>query len=184
MPQPIRAQCTLVFHHELIKERPNHAIGIALVASEWTALETDLIEMFTFALIPSGPWAPSVWTRAPAASTVARHAWEAMESTKARLDFLLAICKGKVPDDLLKEFSTDVVPAIRSRAGERNRIVHGFWNTSPEYPDDLILVSAEGNFRYTVKDFDDIAKRINETVIMFASYWTRVAQRLGAKPLE
>lgn len=182
MPQPIKDGTVLQYYFGVIKDRPDHAIGIALVASEWAALEEELILLFTYALMPVGPWADGTWSRAPGPAAVAFRAWEAMDSLRPRLDFISRVGRTRLPDDLLKEFTSEVAKEIRSRAGERNRVVHGRWNVSPEYPEDLILVSPDGNLRYTVKDFEDIAKRINVTISMLADFWHRVRERVRSPP--
>ena len=184
MPQPLKPGCTLHYHYGVVKERPNHAIGIALVSSTWAALEVDLILMFTYAL-----FAPAFDPREQEAASVARKAWEAMESLKARLDFIESVLKSKIPDDLFRRFVEEVKPEIRRRVSERNRVVHGYWCTSPECPEDLVLHD-EIPMRYTIKDFEDIASRINGTLLMVSEYWHQVKERvnpsqtvIGTQPL-
>jgi hypothetical protein len=177
MPQPLRPgidSYTLHYYPGLIKDRPKHAVGIALVASEWAALEAQLIAIFTFSLFAFSE------RGGHEATNIAAAAWDAMESLKGRLDFIETVAKGKIPEDLFKQFIEDVKPEVRRRAAERNRVVHGHWNIAKEYPDDLILMSDRGEppMRYSLKDFDEIAARINATSNMAATFWFRVKERL------
>jgi hypothetical protein len=56
MPQPFKPNCALdAYHFGIVTEHPKHAIGIAWVASEWAALEVDLILVFTHALFVVAP---------------------------------------------------------------------------------------------------------------------------------
>lgn len=50
MPQPLQKGYTLEYRPRIVLERPTHAAGIALVTSEWAALEDQLILLFRFAL--------------------------------------------------------------------------------------------------------------------------------------
>jgi hypothetical protein len=184
MPQPLKPGCVLHYHYGVVKERPNHAIGIALVASTWTALEADLILMFTSALFDF-----AFASREQEAARVARKAWEAMESIRLRLEFIGSVLKHKISDDLFTEFVEKIEPEIRRRSKERNRVVHGYWCTSPECPEDLVLHD-EISMRYTIKDFEDIASRINGTLLTVAEYWRQVKEQvnpvqtvIGVQPL-
>jgi len=174
MPQPLKPGCALRYHYGVVNERPNHAIGIALVASTWAALEADLILMFTYAL-----FAFAFDPREQEAASVARKAWEAMESIRLRLDFIESVSKHKMPENLFKKFVENVKPEIRNRAKERNRVVHGHWYTSPDCPEDLVLRYDNTTMRYTAKDFEDIASRINDTLLMVAGYWHEVKEQIN-----
>jgi hypothetical protein len=106
-----------------------------------------------------------------------------MDSVIRRLDFIESIAKSKIPEFLLDKFIKEIKPDIRNRARERNRVVHGHWTTSQEYPEDLILLSSGEAFRYTVKDFEDIALRINKTNLVAAAYWRQVKEYLRPAPV-
>ncbi|HEY6281103.1 MAG TPA: hypothetical protein VIW72_04830 [Burkholderiales bacterium] len=168
MPQPIKPGCTLHSHPKAVLERPQHAAGIGLVASEWAALEQHLIIFFRGSL--------QTFARgAGAGSIVAQLAWDAMEGLKTRLDFVTDCLKNRVSVELLEEFKRDMVPEIRKRAQERNKVVHGIWQLCDEYPTDLICTTpGDPDMQYTVKNFHDIADRINATTNIMVKFWVKV----------
>lgn len=179
MPRPIsRSSAALSYHFGIVKERPNHAIGIALVASEWANLEVQIITLFKRAMFPSLP-------NETEAAYVASRAWDAMQALATRLDFIASVARAKMPSNLLEEFVKQIQPEIRSRARERNRVVHGHWKTCAEFPDDLILDSStEGLMRYAASDFDVIASRIQGTTVLVVDYWERAQNHLQPLPPE
>lgn len=178
MPQPINGECDLHYHPKIVLERPRHAEGIGLVASEWAALEEQLILMFTYALFKDGSMEVSETTH------VAWRAWDAMESLKARLDFIESVSERRMDAELFAEFVGTIKPEIRKRAQERNRIVHGHWNTCNQFPDDIILwVPGGKHLRYSQRDFHDIADRIIDTSNRISEFWNRVSvKRWFPKP--
>lgn len=173
MPQPLPEGNTLHYRPKIILERPNHAIGIALVVAEWAALEEMIFSEFSFAL-----FAFDMVERH--SHLVAKEAWNEMTNLPQRLGFIESVAQRKIPQNLFDELENKVHPEIRKRAKERNRVVHGHWHLCSNYPEDLILNSeGEEKMRYTVKDFHDISQRINDTLNMTASFWLgRVHPRL------
>jgi hypothetical protein len=170
MPQPFK-KGTTTYQPLHMKQRPQHALGIALVVSEWSALEEHLFQVFSFALFAFHPHTGE-------ASKVARNAWDAMDALKAKLDFIQEVCEKRLPEDLLKEFLTDLVPELRKRAGERNRVVHGQWYLSPETKEVVLKYSSDDPMIWTEKDFENTAQRIIDTSNKIATFWHKVQERL------
>lgn len=143
------------------------------MVSEWTFLEQDLIMLFQYALYAHLPGTAE-------AIDVSQDAWDAMESIKARTDFLASVLERRIPEQLCAHFAKEIAPAIRKRALERNRVVHGQWCTSEAFPDDLILIyKKEKLARYTVKDFDDIAARIQTLGTTIKAFWLHVREQIS-----
>lgn len=169
MPQPLTEPYTLMSKPKLVLDYPEHAIGIALVASEWAALESHLISSFSFCLF-------ALHADGVPSQKIAATAWHNLDSLKARLDLLKAIAADRIPRSLLADFVSVVEPEIRKRAGERNKIVHGHWHSSNKYPADLILGNPDPTQlkRYSVKDFHNVADRIIATANVVGSFWIAV----------
>jgi hypothetical protein len=172
MTQQLKQPYQLVCHQKIVLTRPAHAAGIGLVAAEWSALEVQLIQLFRYALF-------DFRKATNEAADVAVEAWNAMVSIHTRLEFLEAIASRKLPNELLEEFANTIKPAVRKKSTLRNNVIHGHWHTSPQYPDDLILVAdGKETLRYSVRDFDEIADNINATNKLVTDYWHRVQAQI------
>lgn len=169
MPQPLKEGYTLEGKPRVVLERPQHAAGIGLVASEWTQLESHLIEMVSFALF--------VFSKQENVSKrLATDVMRTIESLSGRLDVIDTIMKPRIPEEMFNEYREKIRPEIRRRAGERNRVVHGQWHICEKYPDDLILNNrTDEPMRYSVKDFEDIAARIHETINVVSTFLINVS---------
>ena len=87
----------------------------------------------------------------------------------------------RLPEGLVQYFNDRLERQIRERARERNRVVHGYWHACEKYPNDLILVDPPNKpMRYSVKDLDDIADRINGTLNEVATYCHQVTEAVQA----
>jgi hypothetical protein len=170
MPQPFK-QGSRTYQPLHLKQRPEHALGIALVVSEWSSLEEHLFQVFSLALFVFDPSSGQ-------ASKIARNAWDAIDSLKARLDFIQEVSETRLPPDLWNEFTTDLVPELRKRAGERNRVVHGQWYLSAGTKELVLKYSSEEPMTWTVKDFENTAQRIIATSNKLATFWHKVQHRL------
>lgn len=167
MPQPLDT-FSLHWRHGAILERAEHAKGIALVITEWAALEDLLIMLFVNSLFPRDK-------AGDAASNIAYIAWETLDSLTTRLSLIDALLKKRVSGELYTHFAEKIKPEIRRRSAERNRIVHGKLYLCDSYPDDIVLAYRdERPMRYTAKDLRDIADRIEETVNVVSLYCSDV----------
>jgi hypothetical protein len=175
MPQPFKGIKQYQPLH--LKQKPEHALGIALVVSEWSALEEHLFQVFSFALFVFDPSSGQ-------ALKVARNAWDTIDSLKARLDFIQEVSEKRLPEDLLKEFVTNLVPELRKRAGERNRVVHGQWYFSPHTQEVVLKYSSDDPQTWTVQDFENTAERIVGTSNKLATFWRKVQDRLMPEDMK
>lgn len=175
MTQTLKPGYTLHSRPNILLEYPNHATGIALVVTEWVALEEQIFFSFNFALLAFDP-------KEHASQRVAQNAWDAMESVRARLDFISNIAERKLPANLFNSWDKKIKPEIAKRAAERNKVVHGRWFFCNQYPEDIILSNRGKNLRYSVKDFHEIAARIIATANKTANYWSHVKEQLYPGP--
>jgi hypothetical protein len=119
-------------------------------------------------------------TGASRESEIATRAWDAMGTIKARLDFIESVATPMFSPELLDEWRNKIVPKIRDRANERNKIVHGMWHISRERPNALILFyRSEKPMEYTNKDFDEISQRMNQLLEKMGDFWMRVEQHIA-----
>src|SRR5262249_40487101 len=115
----------------LVNERPEHARGIGLVASEWAGLEERLFGVFATALF-------SFTKLGEPGRFIAMDAWNAIESLRSKLTFIENVTRNRVPADLFAEFHDRIRPEIERRARERHKVVHGRWGLIDQFPDELI----------------------------------------------
>jgi hypothetical protein len=107
-----------------LQERPNIALGIALIASHWADIELLLGIMYTYLLAGQEPTALSNY-------------FSQRDLNKRR-----AMChhaaKLKLSPDLVSELS-DLYDKVSKVATERNTIVHGLWAITDSKPDSVLL---------------------------------------------
>jgi hypothetical protein len=158
MPQPIwpdLPEGTIPYRPRLLlSKRPNHAAGIGAVACEWAALEGNFVHMLSFALFAFSK---------EGGYSLARTALETIESGTIRLEVIAALLRTRIPQDQFEIFDSEIRPEIRKCAGERNRVVHNSWCVHDDYPDHIIARYDDSYWKYSVKDFSDIAERIVQT---------------------
>ena len=93
--------------------------------------------------------------------TVAVAVFQSMTSLHQRLEVLSKVLRLCAPNAICKNFEEEVRPLVREAAGERAKVIHGSWEVSDDYPDDLILVEASGRLmRWTEKDLSALLDRM------------------------
>jgi hypothetical protein len=166
MPQPLTSAPDDVTYSPkiILKERPEHAARIGLIAAEWGALEQNLVNVFKFPnfIIPIPLFGGSIIT-----------AMRAIESLAGRLDIIEDLMRPLAAPELMQFWFNNLRPELRQRARERNRVIHGHWGVSARFPNDLILHDHEGkHLRYSFRDLEDIADRIITTSNKAVSFGT------------
>ena len=152
MPQPLPAGkgITTVSPPKRLLKRPKLASLIGTIASEWGYIDDCLVDIFEGVVSEKA-------TRDKVAVTV----FETLSSLHMRLELLSKILHLLAPEHIRDEFDKKVSPLLRKAASERNKIVHGAWEISDDYPDDLILKEAGGRLtRWTEKDLENSLDRI------------------------
>ena len=85
---------------------------------------------------------------------------QAAETIRARLK-LLDLTLGKmVTGTSVEQEWLAVRDSLQKRARERNKIVHGSWGIMINEPDELVMHTSDGYFKWTVQDFDDVLERL------------------------
>ncbi|TPG38655.1 hypothetical protein EAH79_16215 [Sphingomonas koreensis] len=144
--------------YRIIIERPQHAIRIAAIAAEWTQVEKSMVRLL------AGSYGRTLYNedgpRDVEHHPVAVAAMEAAETMRARFK-LLDLSLGKlVAKTTVEPTWTDLRKQIEARGRERNKVVHGSWGLSPGIPNDLVMQTPDGYFKWTVTDFDATLDRI------------------------
>jgi hypothetical protein len=117
MPQPFKRRLgqQVKTSPAAVMERPQIAIGIALVASHWSKLEQTLSLPFTVLLSGQEPSAFEAYH-------------ELFELSLRHKMFLAAAKRKKLPSELIEE-ATRIHEDARRIAKSRNAVVHGTWST-------------------------------------------------------
>jgi|tagenome__1003787_1003787.scaffolds.fasta_scaffold20904241_1 hypothetical protein len=145
MPQPVRdlKLKDLDTHAEALVRRPELAARIAAIATQWTRIETALADLFVVLLGREEEAALAVYLE-----LIDRNV------RKAAFDALARI---KLDSGLVEEFEL-LYKKVAKHARKRNRIVHGYWAVSDNYPDGLLLFDVNDvhreNFAYKNQVFE------------------------------
>jgi len=174
MPQPVKCK-RATFSTRSVANRPELAARIGAIAGCWAWAEHTLGDIMIEILgtTATGPLAMYL----------------ALTANVARAEAMKAAAKERLPSHLY-EAVLQTLKRMKTRAGERNAVVHGFWGTSDEYPDSLLLAESRSRLlwrtefpmhgeiseedaarfvdsrpkyqRYILKDLQDIEDRVNE----------------------
>ena len=159
MPQPVDVSGAKP--HRQLLQRPELAAHIAAIAAQWTSVEERMAELLSAAFGHSTK--DDLGAHSISRNWVALTAIRETETNRVRLKIIDATLGAILKDraaDLFAEWE-EIRDELNKRGRERNKVVHGNWSLSDEYPDDLILETPRGaRFRYTLKDFQDILDRI------------------------
>jgi hypothetical protein len=167
MPQPYTVPADGGFmspSYAVLKNRPECAIRIAMIASASAELEDGLAGLIAMAsgAITSYSKEGPVTSFGSIPNQVVRAALEAVVSMPVRLDITRAILELCVSAELCEEFDL-IAKSIRRAANMRNEVVHCVWAAHAAGPNDLLKITGPGEcVRYTPKDFDAIIDRILE----------------------
>jgi hypothetical protein len=127
MPQPIgfrdREKINFDFSSGAVLRRPQLAAYIAAISNFWNEIEAR-ISIFLAALL--GGEASTVIT-----------IFLALKSDASKRQIIDSVVAMKL-DDNLKPTFTDAMKVLGARSEERNRMIHGGWGVSNDYPDELL----------------------------------------------
>lgn len=161
MPQPFSAR-TWTPHPAAVLQRPEHAAFIGAIAAEWTQVEMSLTRLL------AGAFGKTLFDDAGEPQDVEHHpvalaAMKAAESIRARLRIFELSLTPMLSGTTLQQRWEELQTALKRRARERNKIVHGHWGISDEAPNDLLLLDDGQYYRFTAKDLEEILTRCLET---------------------
>lgn len=145
-----------------ILKRPELAALLGLIASESSALESEI--MYSYALL-MGVFMPKKEKASlkegmidmPQTHPVAAQVFDTLENLPNRLRLLEKLAGWVLPENgpLIKQLDP-LIRMIKKTSRRRAAFVHAVWGIADEYPDALILVPAFGNFRaYKASDFNE-----------------------------
>jgi len=188
MPQPFEPLPGQKINNDfrILETRPDCAVKIACVASEWVHVERTISEIFGH--ITGDVELPAADTVSNISNWPAHVAMREIQSLNTRIDVFKAATEVILPPEKRSLFEA-IALQLRRRAGDRNDIVHGFWNTVDSYPKDVLLRIDEWAgaryVRYTPKDFDRIIERIIATGQSLTDFgWDWVFERMRERQNE
>lgn len=187
MPQPIRppsqnGKAGPAIHSgpNVILHRPALAAQIGNIISNWTLVETDLLNLYSLMMgdyltTPEGD--PG---QIPPSHPVAFQIFEQIQSFNARLDLVESLCKWRGTQDEISQFSQSLRKQIKKAHNSRNSVAHDGWGVCDAYPDALIMSRIYGHpLIYKMRDFEEISLAICDAhaalvAFFFAMYERRI----------
>lgn len=113
----------VLFGPEQVRQRPDLAIRIAIVANSWATLEAAAASCL------------GVIMRAEAQGTIA--ILSKISTATARAQAIREIAKATLPEPQLKQLNA-MMKKFESLAKQRNDVVHGMWGVSGQHPAALV----------------------------------------------
>lgn len=175
MPQPMRPIVGQGFYTDPreLESRQACAAKMALVALKWVSIETTLTHWFSWAV--SEPKLEVADTYSLTLNKAFKAALTAIENLHLRLVVIRAAMQKRFNAAQAEEFEL-LAQELRTRAGERNTVVHSQWTFTERYPNDVLLRDEENDrwFRYTAADFENMVQRLEATekkVVQFTMNW-------------
>lgn len=174
MPQPMKPKIGQIFDDapRLLETRSACAIKMALVALAWVSIESALTRWFSWAV--SEPEQTAADTYSLRANEAFKAALTSIENLHLRIVVIRAAMQKRFNASQAEQFEL-LAQELRTRAGERNIVVHSHWTFTDNYPDDVLLLQDDRWIRYTAKDFELMVQRLEATekkVIDFTLQWT------------
>lgn len=134
MPQPIRHPCVVDLSGILRLEK--HAAMLGSIVGISGILESQLGHLLAFLTGTS--------------ASVAMAMFHSVTSTDAQKAMLTAAAREELKGAELDEFN-DIMEEFRTRYGERSRLVHNVWGTSPQHPDKAVWCPAKATTSTSAK---------------------------------
>jgi hypothetical protein len=153
VPQPVRKKSLrLEFNPRAVAMRADLCVKIVTIGSMWSIIEDALATIFAH-----------VTEIEPA---VAAHILYAVPGIHTRLQMIESAIDALVSAEALEIFRA-LMPEIKSRAVERNTLMHADWRVHEAYPNSLIWRRQLGNpigraDVYQMKDFEEIERRMDQ----------------------
>lgn len=145
-----------------VEQRPEHAVKIAAIAAAWTRIEHQMAQMFGSVTGDTRMTAPD--TVSHLGNNAAMAALGAIQSLPTRISVFRAATQTILSETESAEFEK-LISELRSRAGERNDVIHGDWIVVDRLPKHLLLnvstaKTPDRYLQYTVADLEQIIVRI------------------------
>jgi hypothetical protein len=133
MPQPLRPPYQLNINPETLSQRQELAAQIGIIAALWSRVEMWLGILLGDLLGAEARYGLAMYY--------------AIVSTTARMDTIAAAATERIGKSALIEFES-LLRTIRSRARERNTIVHSNWGISLKHPKAIVAVHTDNQVRF------------------------------------
>ena len=161
-----------------IERRPKLCILLGVVASEWSALESDLTFLYGSLLRKTMPHDREA---GPPVHPVGLQIFETLVTHEPRLRLIEKLAKLLIKDKgLLREIDETVIPELKQVSKKRNNRIHAYWGfNDEEYPEALIKILGPGNFEvYEESDFNKAIESILSTADTVHNFEKRVINYL------
>lgn len=181
MAHPARKNISTSFGPKIVLQRPTLASLLGCVASEWSLLEQELI--FLYATLMRR-YLPTFEGYSLPLHPVGLQIFDALETTHTRMELLRKLASWVLRESaLMPEVEATTIPAIRQAAKKRNKLVHGNWGISGEYPDALIYSPVFGdNLVFEERDFDEAITEIGNARKLLLELRVKIEQYFKASP--
>jgi len=124
MPQPLKKWVSdISWQPKDLDKRPELALKIAQVGAAWSQLDLQRVHLLMALLRNGAPTGVRMYL--------------SLSGSASQEAVLTAAFGNFLPDSTQKMFES-LMRDIKARARERNRIVHGIWGVSDDYPEALI----------------------------------------------
>jgi hypothetical protein len=169
MAHQIKSDTVVNFGSPLSIARPKIAPIVADTVLEWCLLEQYVASLFAslLGLHKSNDIPNFGWHSHPAAFEM----FEILGAMRVRLDLISKLLSTHTDNqDEIDHWRKVVMPAVRDAADRRNRVFHGLWGFSQQYPNDLIRYVGSKPMAFTESDFDETKTLIVKAKIMVAEF--------------
>lgn len=140
MPQPLsRLRSTvsdLTWGTKTLDDKPELAILVAAIFSEWAFIEMQLKNLMVIVL----------GTDAAAALAI----YDSLDSPRQQMRALKAAAQAHLPSEKFDIFLA-AISVVETAQRDRNKIAHWVWTSCPEFPDALILTDPSYISEYMFK---------------------------------
>lgn len=168
----------------VIGQRPDCAILIGLIASEWALLEAEFVHFFSIVTSEVKEQVPGQYSFV--ANPLARTIFSTLDSNSARQGIVRAECKKRLSKELNGEYGK-VEDSIKNCRKSRNVALHSLWGITDEFPNDLIRTNKEPEYeRFETSDFEATLNTINQAVFKLHEFQIKceaflIAQKKGTR---
>jgi len=181
MAHPARKNIVTSLGLKIILQRPTLASLLGCVVSEWSLLEQELIFLYATLM---GRYLPTFEGYSLPLHPVGLQIFDAIETNHTRMELLRKLANYVLDESpLMAEVEAKTIPAIRQAAKKRNKLVHGNWGISGEYPDALIYSPVFGEkLVFLEKDFDDAITEIENARRLLIDLKVKIEQYFKDNP--
>jgi hypothetical protein len=145
MPQPLKQPTALNLSPCAIESQPKLTTLIVAISNRWNSIELLMSMLLSFMLRTERRVGVALYFSAA--------------SLQLRLELIVATARVAAPSDKLKTIE-ELTAQVRKRSGDRNKLVHCAWATSPDFPDALIRTEPAVYLAAWMSEFERVSKEL------------------------